>query len=172
MVKKFLSVFAVSSMIFATSCSNEDFVSPATEGESLVNFAVQLPDGLNSRAYGDGTTATNLNYSVYEVTETGAWNHIEDLEGTATFSGLTTNVNLRLVNGIDYKVVFWASAPSSPYTYDAENKNVTADYNYCTSKNESLDAFYGVEGNSKLWANKNSMDATHLAVTIDGTRVH
>ena len=29
----------------------------------------------------------------------------------------------------------------------------------------------GTSTNSKLWANKNSMDATHLSVTIDGTKV-
>ena len=30
----------------------------------------------------------------------------------------------------------------------------------------------GQNTNSKLWANKNSMDATHLTVIIDGTKVH
>ena len=30
----------------------------------------------------------------------------------------------------------------------------------------------GTSTNSKLWANKNSMDATHLSVTIDGVKVH
>ena len=29
----------------------------------------------------------------------------------------------------------------------------------------------GASTNSKLWANKNSMDATHLSVTIDGTKI-
>ena len=29
----------------------------------------------------------------------------------------------------------------------------------------------GTSTNSKLWANKNSMDATHLSVTIDGTKI-
>ena len=145
MVKKFLSVFAVSSMIFATSCSNEDFVSPATEGESLVNFAVEVPNGLNSRAYGDGTTATNLKYSVYEVDAAGEWNYIQALDGGATFTGLTTSVSLRLVNGKDYKVVFWASATDSPYTYNATNKNVTASYTGRTSNDETFDAFYAVE---------------------------
>ena len=30
----------------------------------------------------------------------------------------------------------------------------------------------GKNTNSKVWANKNSMDAEHLTVTIDGTKVH
>ena len=30
----------------------------------------------------------------------------------------------------------------------------------------------GQNTGSKLWANKNSMDAAHLSVTIDGNKVH
>ena len=41
-----------------------------------------------------------------------------------------------------------------------------------TVNNTTVNGFAdGKNTNSKLWANKNSMDATHLTVTIDGTKV-
>ena len=41
-----------------------------------------------------------------------------------------------------------------------------------TVKNATVDGFaYGKNTGSNLWANKNSMDAEHLTVTIDGTKV-
>ena len=143
MVKKFLSVFAVSSMIFATSCSNEDFVSPVTSGESLVSFTAQLPEGLNSRSYGNGETATKLHYQAYEVNNS-VWAPVDDLKGDADIHG-QTDVQLRLANGKTYKVVFWASAEGAPYTFDADDMSVSVTYTGIHSNNESLDAFYAVE---------------------------
>ena len=137
-------MIAISSMVFATSCSNEDFDSPVTEGESLVNFAVEVPNGLNSRTYGDGLTAENLQYSVYEITE-GNWTYRPQLNGTATFTSLRTQVPIRLVNGKSYKIVFWASAEGAPYNFDAEAKTVTVDYDSAATNDEKLDAFYAVE---------------------------
>ena len=41
-----------------------------------------------------------------------------------------------------------------------------------TVKNATVSGFAeGENTGSKLWANKNSMDAAHLSVTIDGTKV-
>ena len=44
--------------------------------------------------------------------------------------------------------------------------------NTLTVKNAAVNGFAdGKNTGSKLWANKNSMDAAHLSVTIDGTKV-
>ena len=145
MVKKFLSVVAISSMVFATSCSNEDFDSPEVGGESLVSFTAQLPEGINSRAdYGDGTTAQKLDYAVYEFDGTN-WTNLTSLNGDKTIN-LRTNVDLRLVNGKTYKVVFWASAGvENLYTFDKGAATITANYDDISSNDEKLDAFYAVE---------------------------
>ncbi len=145
MVKKFLSVVAISSMVFATSCSNEDFDSPQVGGESLVSFTAQLPNGINSRAvYGDGTTAQSLEYAVYELNGED-WTNLTSLNGGKEIH-LSTNVDLRLVNGKTYKVVFWASAgEDSPYAFDKGNATITANYEGIKSNDENLDAFYAVE---------------------------
>lgn len=152
MVKKFLSVFAIASMMLATSCANDEFDSIQTGNEATVSFTAQLPDGLQTKSravYGDGTTATKLQYAVYEVNGTD-WSHV-NLDGTATFTNLKTTINLQLVNGKTYNVVFWAdayaNADNAPYTFSATENDVkvTADYNGITSNNESLDAFFAVE---------------------------
>ena len=46
------------------SCSQEEIVTK-TDGESLVSFTVTTPE-LGSRAVGDGKTAKNLYYAVYD----------------------------------------------------------------------------------------------------------
>ena len=62
-MRKIFSIFAASLMLFAASCSTEKFDEPTGDGN--VTFTVQLPGGLQSRALGDGTTATKLYVSVY-----------------------------------------------------------------------------------------------------------
>lgn len=150
MVKKFLSVFAIASMMLATSCSNDEFDSLQTGNEATVSFTAQLPDGLQTKSravYGDGETATTLSYAVYEVTKDG-WTLREDLGKTDEEIHMTKTVSLRLVNGNEYAVVFWADAPSSIYDFDTENIKVTADYTKNSgvkSNDEKLDAFFAVE---------------------------
>lgn len=161
MVKKILSVFAIASMMLATSCSNDEFDSLQNGKESTVTFTAQLPDGLQtkSRAYGNGETAKTLTYAVYEVGENDTWTHLSDLDPREekSINNLTTTVSLRLVNGNKYAVVFWADAPSSIYTFNATDKKVTADYDGANSNEEAYDAFYAVE---EITVNGTSLDRT------------
>lgn len=60
------SMVAIASLLmFGTSCSSEE-VAPVT-GESTVTLSVTLPDGIQSRAFGDGTTAQKLTMLVLDV---------------------------------------------------------------------------------------------------------
>ena len=58
-------IFAMSAIValFATSCQEEDF-GVSTSATSTVAFTVSTPE-IASRAYSDGTTATVLQYAVY-----------------------------------------------------------------------------------------------------------
>lgn len=160
MVKKFLSVFAIASMMLATSCSNDEFDSVQNGKESTVTFTAQLPDGLQtkSRAYADGTTATQLQYMVYLV-ENDEWKTTDVCTTTPVEIHGTKDVSLRLVNGNKYAVVFWADAPSSIYNFDKQNAKVTADYTTTTvaNNNKNLDAFYAVE---EITVDGSSLDKT------------
>ena len=128
-------------MLFATSCEKGlDEVATVNE-TATVSFQVKTPE-IATRAYSDGTTATQLQYAVYD--ENG--NHLPMLNGTAKMEDLGAAVKLDLVTGNEYTVVFWADAwgnkEGAPYTFDAENHKVDIDYEGVESNDETLDAFY------------------------------
>ena len=141
---KLLSLFALMAMMFAgTSCSSEE-VAPVT-GESAVTLSVTLPDGIQSRAFGDGTTADSLTMLVLDGETalpvfTGA-----DPTVLSTDINLTKQVTLRLAAGKTYKVVCWASAKKSPYTFDTATRKVSANYAGALTSDEKLDAFYAAQ---------------------------
>ena len=144
MKKLFFSSLALVAMMFAgTSCSSEE-VAPVT-GESTVTLSVTLPDGIQSRAFGDGTTADSLTMLVLDGETalpvfTGA-----DPTVLSTDINLTKQVTLRLAAGKTYKVVCWASAKKSPYTFDTAACKVSAKYERALTSDEKLDAFYAVQ---------------------------
>ena len=140
MNKKIIYCLCASAMLF-TACSDEAVNAPV-EGESLVTITTQLPADLGTRAFGDGTTATNLTYAVYEKDSLTPLIVSTD---QVTFSGLTATVNLRLANGKSYDLVFWADAPGSPYAFDANAQTVSINYAGVTSNLEKLDAFFAHE---------------------------
>ena len=144
MMRKILSLFAIASMLVATSCSNEEFDSVKNGTEANVSFTAQLPEGLQTkmtRAYGKAELATNLTYAVYDEN----WELLKDLGGTGTLVNLQTTVNLTLVNGKTYNIVFWADSDTEAITFDQEEAKVEVDYNKITANSEKLDAFFSVE---------------------------
>ena len=121
--------------LFASCQSN---LEPVVVDEVVnVSLEVGTPE-VATRAYSDGTTATKLQYAVYDAegnkldvfTETNG-----KIEGTA-------KVDLQLTTGNTYNVLFWASAPDAPYTVDLASKTMTVDYSEVLSNDENLDAFY------------------------------
>ena len=144
MYKKLLYVGFAAAMLATTACSSEDIV-PASEQESLVSFSVQLPSELQarSRAYGDGTNATELYYAVYDATTHA---ELTRLRGEATFnSSLQATVNLHLANSRTYELVFWAQADGAPYTINYANRSVTVNYSDVKANDNLYDAFYKFE---------------------------
>ena len=65
MKKNLLFAMAATTMLFATSCQN-DFEFENLGENSVVSFNVTTPD-MATRAYSDGTTATHLQYAVYDA---------------------------------------------------------------------------------------------------------
>ena len=128
----------------------------------MVSFTAQLPKSMVNRApkaltadaatFGDGTTATNLSYAVYKVTEdvdgNATWDLIADLSDETTIN-ITATVSLKLVNGNKYAVAFWADATEgtnkSIYTFDKANCTISANYTGVATSDERLDAFCAVE---------------------------
>ncbi len=151
---------AIASMLMFGACSSEEpAVEPAGE-KSTVAVELQLPDGIQSR-YGEGKTATQLTYAVYEHGKKEALpvctGGTDATVGNATMEGLKTTITLQLTTGKEYDFVFFAAAPNSIYTFDKTEQMVTANYNGLKSNNEELDAFfntvtYKVAGNATISA--------------------
>ena len=124
-------------MLWATSC-NDDLNVEYQAGEAApVAFSISAPE-INTRAYSDGTTATVLQYAVYN--DDGEL--LKDLTVTNGEIHGSTTVELMLTTGNTYSVVFWAAADGAPYSLDFAEKKMTVDYSKALSNDENRDAFY------------------------------
>ena len=122
--------------LFATSC-DKNLDLDAAGDTSLVSFKLVTPE-MGTRAYSDGTTATHLQYAVYNA----AGVELRDLTVTNGEIHGSTTVNLQLVTGNTYTVIFWAAAQNAPYTVNFAEKKMTVNYNGAVSNDENRDAFY------------------------------
>ena len=123
--------------VLAASCAKELIEEPVLNDEAKVTFSVNTPE-IATRAYSDGTTATVLQYAVYNE----AGNELTALTKTdATINGSTT-VELQLTTGNTYSVIFWAAAEDAPYAVDFAEKTMTVNYDNAVSNDEARDAFY------------------------------
>ena len=144
MKKKLLFMMAAITMLFATSC--QDDLGIDTGNEALVSFNVTTPE-MVTRAYGNGETATVLQYAVYQKNADGNLVEIEALTKTnATINGSAT-VKLNLLTGDTYSIIFWASAyaaddENAPYSVNFATKTMTIDYEGALCNDENRDAFY------------------------------
>ena len=147
-------------MLMLGACSSEEPAVEPAGAKSTVAVELQLPDGLQSR-YGEGTTATDLTYAVYEHGKQEALavctGGVDATIGKATMSGLKATITLQLTTGKEYDFVFFAAAPNSIYSFDKTEQTVTADYTGLKANSEALDAFfntttYMVTGNATISA--------------------
>lgn len=126
-------IFAAAAL--AVSCQKGD---STQEGASEVTFSVGVPAGVAVKSIGDGSSATELYYAVFD--DEGKY-----LEGLAQEAPLvvedkTAELTLKLVRNFTYTIVFWAQAPGAPYTFDPEEGVVTVDYSG-DANDEKRDAF-------------------------------
>ncbi len=153
MKTKIFSMLALAAMLLTVSSCQKDGVDEPEKGKvTTVQLAVELPDGINARApkangpkrvYADGTTATKLQYAVYEK---GSATPLAIIDGNKDLGekaiNLKTTVQLQLVTGKTYDIVFWAAANGAPYTFDKNTQSVTVNYDGMKANDESLDAFF------------------------------
>ena len=121
--------------VLATSCAKE--LQDVATGDATVTFAVGTPE-IATRAYSDDTTATVLQYAVYDKNG----EELTALTKTdATINGSAT-VELQLTTGNTYSVIFWAAAPNAPYSVNFAEKTMTVDYDNAACNDEARDAFF------------------------------
>lgn len=162
MKKVLFSTVAMSAlMLMATSCADDQTSDLKAGAESTVTITAQLPGDMGTRAFADGTKATELHYAVYEkgtTTRLAVCKKTDgtkgQLEGTATMTGLQTTISLQLTTGKEYDFVFWADAPGdNVYTFNSENQTVTVNYANAENNTDNLDAFFGQKKALKVSGN-------------------
>lgn len=132
-------MFAIAAALFATSCAQDGLDGSAVKGEeAVVTFAVNAPQIAGTRTFGDGKTANDLYYAVYnesnEVIEA-----ISKMD-TPEAINISAQVKLRLVNGNTYSLIFWAENAAGVATIDWDAQTLT--YAPTASSVEEYDAFW------------------------------
>lgn len=138
---------AASLTLLAVSCNKEQ-VAEIPDGQTVdVTFTAALPGEMATKALGDGQTAKTLYVSVYENDD--AKTKLE-LDKTATFTDLKTQVTFSLVKGKTYNFVFWAqAAEGAPYDV-TDLKNIKISYEGAEANDEKRDAFYATRKELKV----------------------
>ena len=141
----FFSVLAMSSMLFVTSCSQDEVLNVSSNDEYVnATFTLGATDGIGTRAVTIGT-ASKINWvscAIYDAT--GAKMNLDEIvpfvDGKATY-------NVRLAKGQDYRAVFFAyygdEAKASEYYDLSDLTNIKI--NTAKSNIEERDAFTAYE---------------------------
>lgn len=145
-MKSFKYLAAAALTLLAVGCNKEQ-VTEVPDGQMVdVTFTAALPGEMATKTIGDGQTAKKLYVSVYE---NDAEKTKLDLDKTATFTDLKTQVKFSLVKGKTYNFVFWAQAEDAPYVV-TDLKNIKVK-DYTTGANdEKRDAFYATRKELKV----------------------
>ena len=145
--KLLLHAAVLATMLTSISCSQEEVAGGQAGDESVVTFTAQLPGSPQSKAIGDGMTATTLSYAVYAQ---GTTTPLITSEDEVTFTNGQATISLRLASGRSYDLLFWADAydakdSNAPYTVDFNTQTLTIDYDAAKtlSNDERRDAFFG-----------------------------
>lgn len=146
-MKTFKYLAAAALTLLAVSCNKEQ-VTEVPDGQTVdVTFTAALPGEMATKAIGDGQTAKTLYVSVYENDD--AKTKLE-LDKTATFTDLKTQVTFSLVKGKTYNFVFWAqAAEGAPYDV-TDLKNIKISYEGAEANDEKRDAFYATRKELKV----------------------
>lgn len=140
-MKKLLFLGAMAAMLLGTaSCSND--MEPAMGDDGTVQFTIELPGNVDSRAISDGLSAEDLQVAVYKEDGT-LLNDISLLgDKKVTMSNKKATVTFKLVKGLTYKFAFWAQKPGcEAYAFDAATGKVTVDYSKALANVDDGDAF-------------------------------
>ena len=147
-MKTFKYLAAAALTFLAVGCNKEQ-VTEVPDGQMVdVTFTAALPGEMATKALGDGQTAKNLYVSVYENDTEKT--HLVDLDKTAKFTDLKTQVKFSLVKGKTYNFVFWAQAEGAT-CYDIDDlKNIKISYEGAVANDEKRDAFYATRKELKV----------------------
>lgn len=134
-------LLAISLLVGTASCSESELPEPSNDGQVTFNLQLQPKTTRGGSAtFGLGMYATSLKCLVFD-------NENKFLTETSTIlSHGQGSVNLNLVTGVNYKLLFWADSGSdfSPYTL-SNSGEVSVNLDKVQANSEYNDAFYAVK---------------------------
>ena len=126
--------------ILLASCAKDEAV--VTSSEALVTFNVAASQ-IGTRVYGDGITANDLEYAIYEKGSYAQPLIVKSIDGAFADKAMSTTFSEKLVKGKTYIALFWADAENDPYEIDWTKQTVKiADPAALKAQDENLDAFF------------------------------
>lgn len=169
-MKKFLFLGAMAAMLLGTASCSNDMEPEMTDG--TVQFKVELPGNIDSRAISDGTTATKLDVACYDADG----NVLTTLNPTVSdFENRVATVTVKLVKGQKYNFAFFAHAKYKSASYPQfdyykfepgekfedckfvyNGRHTTSDF----ANNEERDAFYGTLTNYEVKSEQETVTLT------------
>jgi len=169
-MKKFLFLGAMAAMLLGTASCSKDIEPEMTDG--TVQFKVELPGNIDSRAISDGTTATKLDVACYDAD--GNILAVEPIVKT-DFVNREATVTYKLVKGQKYQFAFFAHAKYKSASYPQfdyykfepgekfedckfvyNGRHTTSDF----ANNEERDAFYGTLTNYEVTSAETTVKLT------------
>lgn len=148
-MKKLLLAITALAVLFA-SCSKEENPGTVVGESALVTFALST-DHLASKAVGDGISAADLYYAVYDAAGDMV-GQISKVDDPVQMNNLKAEVKLTLLNGEYYSLIFWAQNEETPCTIDWDAKTMT--YNPTVANQEAYDAFFASVPQFKVTGDK------------------
>lgn len=148
-MKKYLFLLLSALAIFAAvSCEKEVDPCDLSEADAPVIVSVQIPDGIQTKAYGDGLTVDKVYFEIWSE-DFGS----KIYEAESALSDKSATFDFKLVRGVKYSFVFWAIKEQNrtAEVYSWENLSaITLNYGKLNAdangnpagNSEVLDAFY------------------------------
>ncbi len=140
MRKSFISLMAIATALFVSSCAKEVAPSVSEGNDATVTFSIALEDVAATRAIGDGTGCDVLVYEVYDAEGT----KIDALSATkspAFQTGLEETVEITLAKGQTYSFAFWAQNSECTAYTTTDLQRVEISYEGAAN-DETRDAFF------------------------------
>lgn len=137
MKKYYYSLIAATAMLFATTSCSQDEELVQQGSSDVTTFKVELEGASGSRAAGDGSTVDVLYYEVHQ----GNKIVLDDKKAILDGSG-TVSLELPLLKGENYNIIFWAQKSSAEIYGNGNLTNITVDYSKANANMEEYDAFF------------------------------
>lgn len=145
-MRKLFNFLAIAATLFM-SAACESSILPDKEEKTSVNFKVNVPTGVETRAIADGNNVDVLIYEVYDaqMNKRLAYGKVPKTQDKLF------NLDLTLVQDQTYFFLFWAQVSGTDY-YNSDNlRAVTVKYGNAEGNDESRAAFFAAE---KLYIGK------------------